>query len=343
MVETPHGRRLRHPRRLAEGPIDIHAHAIPARVLDTGTEFAPTTHGSDSVDRVHLPGGGTAPLVPGLIESDLAQRLAWMDEAGIAAQVLSPYIAMSASLVDPANAIEYARLYNQELAALADLHPDRFRALGTLPTQDISAAAQELRTCIEDLGMTGVQLPAMFPQDPANQWAELWAVAEELDAVVLVHPLSLALAAEPYVLGAMVGNPAETTYEMARLILTGTLESHPDLKLVTVHGGGFLPYQAGRLERGFRAYGENLGAPITTSPLEQLTSLHYDSLLHSPLMASALIKLVGAERVVIGSDHPFLLGDRDPVGSIDKIPGLTQEERAMIRSGNLLRLMGGAR
>jgi aminocarboxymuconate-semialdehyde decarboxylase len=248
-------------------------------------------------------------------------------------------VSMSASLVDSQQAVEYSRLYNRELTALAELHASRFRALATLPTQSASTAAQELRTCMNELGMVGAQLPAMFPGDPANEWVELWAAAEELGAILLIHPVSLPLAEAPYVLGAMVGNPAETTYEMARLILTGTLERHPRLKLVVVHGGGFLPYQAGRIEHAFNAYGENLGAPLKTSPLAQIKLLHYDSLLHSPLMTAALIELVGANRVVIGSDHPFLLGDRDPVASADQIPNLTQEDLSMIRSGNLLRLM----
>lgn len=334
--------RLRTRRRepLSPGPIDIHAHAVPARVLEDAADCAPRTRRDGDVERVILPGGDSAPLVPGLVEVDLAERLAWMDGAGVAAQVLSPYVAMSASLVGAQYAIDYARLYNSELTALAAAHPSRFRVLATLPTHDVTAAVQELRVCMAERGTVGAQLPAMFPDDPANDWEELWSVAEELGAVLLIHPVSLSLIDAPFVLGAMVGNPAETTYEMARLLLTGTLQRHSRLKLVVVHGGGFLPYQAGRIEHGFEAYGESLGAALTKSPLEQLKLLHYDGLLHSPTMTAALIDIVGAERVVIGSDHPFLLGDRDPVGSVDQISHLTQEERSMIQAGNLLRLMG---
>jgi aminocarboxymuconate-semialdehyde decarboxylase len=143
-----------------------------------------------------------------------------------------------------------------------------------------------------------------------------------------------------YFLGNLVGNPAESTIAIAHLIFGGVLERHPGLRLCAVHGGGFAPYQVGRWDHAFHRNARGAAAHLTRPPSEWVSMLYYDTVLHSSRSLRMLIDLVGPEQVVMGSDYPFEMGDPDPVGTVAGVPGLTSEQRYLVLSGNLTRLLG---
>jgi aminocarboxymuconate-semialdehyde decarboxylase len=209
--------------------------------------------------------------------------------------------------------------------------------------QSPEKAAAELRHAITKLGLVGVELATTVDglelDDPSLE--PFWTAAEELKALLLVHPgASLAgRIASRYGLANLVGNPAESTIAIAHLIFGGVLERHPDLRLIIVHGGGFAPYQIGRWDRGFSTGTRGAAEHLTRSPGEWLRTLYFDTVLHSPQSLRHLIDVVGIERVVLGSDYPYVMGEPEPVRALDAVEGLDDEARDLILHGNVSALL----
>ncbi len=319
--------------------IDVHAHCVPRSFFDriaAEDDWLGVSLQSDSSgDRWVFEGGGqTAPIEPYLL--DVGARIDRMDAAGIAVQLLSGFIDTGAHQLQ-AGGRDYARAFNDALAESVAAYPDRLLGLGTLPLNDVGAAVDELNRLIGDLGFVGVEVPARGVVGAALE--PFWAEAARLGAVVLVHPEASTTSPLPYFLGNFVGNPAETTSAALSLILSGTLERHPGLSVVLVHGGGFLPYQFGRAEHGFAIYGDRFGAAAVTSPREQLRLLHYDTVLHGPEALAYLVDVVGHDRVVLGTDDPFLMGDAAPLQTVAALGSLGAAQRDEIAWGNAARLL----
>ncbi|MFI0374135.1 amidohydrolase family protein [Actinomadura sp. 1N219] len=327
----------------AAGPfpgIDVHAHCVPDGLIPAlkaqGAAHDIEVIESGGETRIRLGSSTTGPLDPRL--SDLPARIATMNETGVERQLVSPFIGLTAYHLPEAAGRWYSRLHNETMAQTARTAPHRFSPMATVPLQSPGAAA-ELAYAVEQLGMAGVQIgtdsgAGNLDDDSLEPF---WEAAENLRALVLIHPSASARVQLPYRLGNFVGNPSDTTVAIARLMFGGVMDRHPDLRICLVHGGGFLPYQAGRLERGFRVYG---GDGIKTSPLELLRRLYYDTVLHSPTRVRTLVDLVGIDRVMLGTDYPFDMGDPDPQGTLAKIPGLRDRDRLQIARTNADRLIG---
>jgi aminocarboxymuconate-semialdehyde decarboxylase len=144
---------------------------------------------------------------------------------------------------------------------------------------------------------------------------------------------------EAYYLTNLLGNPYDSTVMVANLMFSGLLEELPSLKLCVAHGGGFAPYQIGRLEHGHRVRPETR-ANTQTAPSELLRGLFFDTLTFNPGALRYLTDLVGAERIALGSDAPFGMGDEDPLATVEAVPSLTSEERDAIFSSTALKLLG---
>ena len=330
--------------------IDIHAHCVPdgairALLADDGR------YGIELAERdgryAALIGGrvDVGPMTANLV--DVERRLAAMDAAGVDIQVLSSWIDMTAYALPAAQAARYARMFNEALASEVAAHPDRFLALCTVPLQHPGLAVAELVHAVSRLGLVGVEIATTVDgrelDDPALE--PFWQAAAELRCLVLVHPYrSLAgRGVDRYFLGNLVGNPAETTIAVGHLVFSGVLERHRDLQMCVVHGGGFAPYQVGRWDRAFAASARGAADRLTRPPSESLRRLYFDTVLHSPQSLRFLVDAVGPERVVLGSDYPFEMGDPDPVATVTQIPHLSGSELRLILSDNLLRLVQGVR
>ncbi|HEX6446782.1 MAG TPA: amidohydrolase family protein [Streptosporangiales bacterium] len=330
--------------------VDVHAHCVPVGLLETlGREsgrYGVEITTEDGTRRARIAGRvETPPLRPDL--GDVYARIAAMDRARVRVQVLSSWIDLTAYALPEDAGGRYARMFNEHLAATAALHPDRFLAVCTVPLQSPANAARELRHAVERLGMVGVEIATTVDgtelDDPGLD--PFWRAAHELGCLVLVHPYR-ALAGRPmkrYFLGNLVGNPAESTLAVAHLVFGGVLERFPDLRICVVHGGGFLPYQWGRLDRGYHAEPRLTAGQLTRPPSEWLRRLYFDSVLHTPEALRVLVDLVGAEHVVLGSDYPFEMGDPDPVATVEAVPGLDDAARQLILRGNLDRLFAAVR
>jgi aminocarboxymuconate-semialdehyde decarboxylase len=326
--------------------IDVHAHCVPVDVMDTlradGGRYGIEVADQDGRSAVLIAGRvQTRPMFPALM--DLPRRLAAMDTAGVDVQVLSSWIDLTAYALEPVSGARYARMFNEALAATAATAPDRFRSLATVPLQAPDRAAEELRHAVTSLGMVGAEIATTVDgrelDDP--ELAPFWSAAEELRAVVVVHPYASLAGRDVsrYNLNNLVGNPAETTIATAHLVHGGVLERHPGLRVVLVHGGGFAPYQMGRWDRGYSAAADGAEEHLTRPPSDWLRQLWFDTVLHSSASLRFLVDAVGIGQVVLGSDYPFRMGDPDPVATVRSVAGLDGDALARVLAGNLAALL----
>lgn len=329
---------------------DVHAHCAPPAFLDAlardgdryGTEVVDTDRGR----ALRFAGGLTTPALRADL-SDLAHRLATMDAGRVDVQLVSPWVDLTAYSLPSTPGVRYARMLNEALAELVASHPDRLRGLCTAPLQDPSAAAKELRHAVTALDMVGVEIATAVDgrdlDDPALD--PFWGEAADMRCPVLIHPYA-SLAGRHvsrHFLNNLVGNPAESTVAIAHVIFGGVLERHPELRLVMVHGGGFAPWQVGRWDRGYEAVPHLAATNLTRPPSAWLRQVHVDTVLHDPTRVAALVDLMGADRVVVGTDYPFPMGDLTPVAMLDAIPDLSAADRGAILSGNVQSLLDGVR
>jgi aminocarboxymuconate-semialdehyde decarboxylase len=330
---------------------DVHAHHMPPEMMDLlrveGRNLDVEVAKNDRGEELIVLGGRleVGPLPAAL--GDRAARLAAMDAAGVQTQLLSHRTELSAYGLRGDAGPRYSRAFNRVMADEVARDPDRFLALGTVPLQNPAAAAEELRYAVQELGMVGVEIASMVDGVPLDQAGldPFWDVANQLRCFVLLHPNAPLPGVDlrGYFMENMFGRPAESTLAIGRLLFSGVLERYPDLVLCLVHGGGFLPYQLGRFSKGYEVVPHLTATKISRPPAEFARRLYYDSLLHVPEAVAFLVALVGAERVVVGSDYPYEMHERQPVAAIEAVPGLTEEQRSLILRGNVERILGDIR
>jgi len=282
------------------------------------------------------------PLPREIWDTDL--RLRDMDANAVDVQLLSPTVFTFFYEHDPSLALASASLQNEEIAAVARRQPDRFFGLGSVPLQAPQAAADELKRAMTQLGLRGAMIGSNVNgrnlDDPALE--PFWASAEELGAFLFIHPHAGAAGDRlgAYYLKNLVGLPFETTIAAACLVFGGVLERHPRLKICLSHGGGFVPYQAGRFAHGWVVRGE-AKVHLKNPPGASLSRLFYDTILHSKPALEFLIGSVGHDRVLLGSDYPFDMGNLDCVARV-KALSIAPGERETILGGYAETLFGGA-
>jgi len=273
---------------------------------------------------------------------DMGVRLADMDAAGIDLQVIMPPPGQCTYTVPLDLGVRAACIINDGMAAFVAQKPERFAALGTVPMQDGAAAAAELERAMQQLGLKGVQILTNVAgkelSDPA--FAPFWACAEELGAVVLIHPNGFTEATRMtrFYFNNVVGNPLETTLALHYLIFDGVLERHPALKLIAVHGGGYLAGYSGRIDHAWGARTDAHG-DLPHSPTTYLKRVFFDSVVFTPHQLRHLVEVFGAGQILMGTDYPYDMADSDPVGHLASA-GLDEATFAAIAGGNSRRLFG---
>jgi len=321
--------------------VDLHFHHTPKFFLDE-------LRGQNPWGKSVVANGDALVLRAGPIELalgpehwDVERTLAVMDAQRIDLAVMSPSPILFHTQWPAEAVLALHRRVNDELAAIGRAHPKRFAPLGTVPLQDPGAAVKELERCMS-LGLNGIEIETHAAgknlDDPTLR--ALFAAAESLGAIVFLHPL-MVLGAErlrAYYLSNVLGNPTDTAVAIASLIFGGVLDAHPDLKIVCAHGGGSAPALCGRWDHGARVRPEL--SHLTRMPSDALRQLHFDSLTHSQDTLELLLRAVGAERVVVGSDYPYDMGDVRAVERIEKAPFLSGVECELVLGGNALRLLG---
>jgi aminocarboxymuconate-semialdehyde decarboxylase len=324
--------------------IDAHAHVIvPEITRDAVPEEAWRPRVWREGDRQVFEVGGREVRSAVREWSDIERILADQDRAGTDTVVLSPLVLLLAYDADPQEGLRRCRIQNEGLARLVREGADRVAALGAVPLQDPQLAATELRALMADNVLRGAEVAASvrgrFLGDDAFE--PFWTVAEETGAVVFIHPTTRGFDApvfgEHYLWNA-VGNPLETTVTAAHMVLTGTMERHPGLKILLAHGGGAILALRGRL-RHAHSFQPQARSRLRESPEESLRRFHYDTVVHDAGLLRGLVETVGADRVVLGSDHPFDMGDLRPADTV-RAADLEPRDEAAVLGGNAALLLG---
>jgi aminocarboxymuconate-semialdehyde decarboxylase len=324
--------------------IDAHAHVIVPELL---RDQAPTETWRPSVERedgqqlVSLEGRRITSAVKEFVDLDaiLADRAA----LGIDGVLLCPWVPLLFYDVAPETGLERCRLQNRGLAGLRARAPERVAVLGGVPLQDPELAAAELETLMDSGDFAGVEVTASvtgtYLGDP--RFEPFWSAAESRDALVFVHPTTRGFP-EPtfteHYLWNLVGNPMETTVAAAHLVLSGTMNRHPRLRVLLAHGGGAIVALSGRLRHGQQQVAAAGPAPADAASAADaiVRRFRFDTVTHDPELLAALISAVGAERVLLGSDYPFDMADPDPVQTV-RAADLSEDEEHAVLEGNIAR------
>src|SRR5882724_7104150 len=325
--------------------IDVHAHYIPPGSLKAASDVG-RSHGlkleKDERNRDMLTRDDRPLLTQPKGEfSDLDLRLSIMDHQGVDMQALAPAGSYFFYWMPAANGLEYARWLNDRFAEAVAKHPRRFVGLASVPMQDGALAAVELERAIAKLGLRGAEIASninsRYLDDPGFE--PFWEAAQALDALIFVHPNQVVGAdrMNKYQLANLIGNPTDTSLAFAKLIFGGVLERFPRLKFLLAHAGGFLPYTWGRLDRGFQIQ-DPASRKISQPPSEYVKLLHFDTITHSSMALEYLITNFGADRVLLGSDYPYDMGDPEPVGSLGAAK-INREQMNQVASANACKLL----
>jgi aminocarboxymuconate-semialdehyde decarboxylase len=331
------------------GTIDIHFHVLPGLFIDRARAhdfagFVEIVQPKDIEELAYRPPTGVTveqgpPLRPALFDDRLI--LAEMDRRRLTAAAISPPPQLFAQWTPPDIGERIARTVNDGLAEMASAHPDRFLPLASLPLQDPARAARELERAVTGLGLRGAALGSHVDGvDLAVAGIEpVFASAQRLDVPLFLHPQNssdISRLADHH-LWNLVGFPTETAIAAARLIMAGVFERFPQLKIVLAHGGGYLPYGIGRLDHGHKVRSE-LRATLPKPPSAYLANIYCDSITHDSRSLRFLIDRVGADHVVLGTDHPFDMGTDTPVEAVEGLR-LPASEQTAVLGGTLARLL----
>jgi aminocarboxymuconate-semialdehyde decarboxylase len=323
--------------------IDIHAHYYPQTYLEAiaedGKRFNCEYRMTDQGFYTKTPAGNQGPLPTKFI--DLKQRIAEMDATGVAVQAISLSTPMN-YWGDAEISLILAKAWNDGASAAHLAYPTRLVAFLTLPMLYPDHAIDELNRASKLPGMRGVYLGTNIEgrdlDDPLFE--PVFARIEALDLPVFLHPLTTlgGNRTKPYYLSNLLGNPFETAVAACHLIFGGVLDRHPKLQINLPHGGGALPILIGRLDHGWEVRSELDHARMPHPPSAYLQRFTYDTIVHSKSIMEFVIREVGAERVMIGSDYCFDMGVERPRELLEQI-NLPGAQRKMILGENAARLL----
>ncbi len=273
---------------------------------------------------------------------DMSTRLALMDAQGVDIQVLSPSgISQYTLWADPQTSLKWERRLNDGLAEMVAKVPGRFVGLGSVPLHAPELAVKEMERCMGELGLRGIQIGshAQVMELGDAKMKPFWAAAERLGAALFLHPAGITdKRFAPYHQWNSLGQPLEEAMGMASLWYEGVLDEFPALKICVAHGGGYLPYYAGRVDRNYmdKPYTR---VHMTKSPSEYIKqNFYYDTSLYNLDLLEVLVERVGSSRIIMGSDYPS--GEDDPVGFVRRAKGLSAAGKEAILGGNAAKFLG---
>jgi aminocarboxymuconate-semialdehyde decarboxylase len=322
--------------------VDFHNHYYPPAYVDalrTSTSAVKVTYDEDGNPCVHYPGDYNI-LVPGHRDIDYREQV--LIEHGVDTQVLT-FTTPGVHVEAPALAVTLARQVNDAFARVVRKKKGRFTSLATLPLNDPAESVKELERAMKELGMPGAMVFSNVNHVALadEAFAPLWKKADELGAVIYIHPTDPAgvEAMLDYWLMPLVGFLMDTTLAAARLVFSGVVERHPRIRWVLTHMGGATPYLAERFDRGYRAFAD-CRTNISKPPTEYLKDFYYDTVNFNPDAVKFAISFAGVDHILAGSDYPHQIGSIPlMLETLEKL-GLDQTSKEQILGGNATRLLG---
>jgi aminocarboxymuconate-semialdehyde decarboxylase len=347
--------------------IDLHTHILPKEWPDLDAKygysgFVRLDHYQPCCARMMM--GDRVFREIGDNSWDPKRRVEECDRAGVSMQVLSTVPVMFSYWAKPADTLDLSRFLNDHIAEVVGTHPARFNGLGTIPMQDPELAARELERCVRELGLRGVEIGTHVDANEHCHGPDcrnlddqsldvVWAAAEQLGAAIFVHPWDMIgkKRMPKYWLPWLVGMPAETCLAICCMMLGGVFERFPKLRVAFAHGGGSFPFTVGRIEHAFHVRPDLVAVDNKVNPRSYLARreatggvtparFYVDSLVHDRGALKMLVDLFGANRVALGSDYPFPLGEARPGELIESADELSHEEKEQLLAGTAREFLG---
>lgn len=305
--------------------IDIHTHIMPEHMPDWTKkfgygEFIHLEH--RNCEACMMKGDKLFRVVEeNCFKEDL--RIKEMDETSVTQQVLSTIPVLFNYWAKPSDGSETSRFLNDHIAETVSKNPERFIGLGTIPMQDVDMAIKEMERCVQELKMPGLEIGSNINGENLSEkkFFPFYEVAEKLGCSLFVHPWEMMGEdkMQKYWLPWLVGMPAETSRAICSMIFGGVFEQFPKLRVAFAHGGGSFPITIGRIQHGFDVRPDLVAVDNPISPKDYLGKFWVDSLVHDKKAMNFLIDLVGDEKICMGSDYPFPLGEHIPGRMIEKM------------------------
>ncbi len=313
--------------------IDIHCHCYIREAVEMVKGYDQAKSLAASLDS---PEGKKLNLVA------VKDRLKEMDEQGIDIQAVSLATTHFHYWADRDLAVKLVQFQNEKIAELCSTYPDRFAGIGTVAMQHPDLAAEQMEQALKKLGLRGITINANINGEElaSPKFNPFWAKAEELGTFIFIHPSGVPDADRRFQgtgrLSNVIGNPLDTTVALSHMIFEGTLDRYPGLKLCAAHGGGFLGSYIGRSDHCAEF---DAACKSKKRPSEYLKQLYFDSLVYTGEGLRHLVAEVGADRILLGTDYPYVMGDPDAINHILGTPGLSDAQKQAILGGNAAKLL----
>jgi len=317
--------------------IDFHGHIVNPKVFELTQKNS--LHSRIGLGKQTSLGGSKHSQMTMLRMTDMSARFKELDKMGIDMQVISPsLIHHNTEPMAPSKALKIVQRVNDSVAEAVAEHPDRLAGIGIVPLQDPKMSAKELDRMIMKNGLRGVQISTVVRGDELGdkKFHSFWRKAQQLDVPIFIHPAGNSdPRLKKFGLAFMVGQPYEEALAMSSLVYEGVLDKFPKLKLLIAHGGGYLPYYAGRQDNAYRAGRD--GGSLKGSMSSYIRKFHYETVVFNPDMLDFLSTKVSANNIVMGTDFPF--GETNPISFIRKTKKLSRAQQDAILGKNAARLL----
>jgi len=325
--------------------IDIHTHILPENIPDLGSKYG--YRGFIHLDH-HKPGCARMMKDDKFFREvqsncwDPEVRMAEYDAHHVHVQVLSTVPVMFSYWAKAQDTLDLSMFLNDHIAGIVHRWPTRFVGLGTIPMQDPELAIKELERC-KRIGLLGIQIGTHINGTNLGEprLFSIFQACQELDMAVFIHPWDMMgmERMDKYWMPWLVGMPVETTTAITSMIFSGLMQRLPKLRVAFAHGGGSFPATIGRIEHGFQVRPDLCAVDNNVNPREYLGRFWIDSLVHDPAMLQLVVDQMGANRVALGTDYPFPLGELEPGQLIKSMPW-DDATKEMLLSGAALEWMG---